>query len=166
MTFFWSTSVRSVKFLMSQNPKIAYILAPVCMRFSSPDSCDEMLSPIIFDPASPKPKASKTPIFWIALSMRTVSLASSSSSFFLYFFFLSAHLLKHLNLERHFWHLLLFWSWSLEFVLLDSLSSPSSSFFTASFYIALVGLLASSLTLSNIRSMGLKTKTLASRVIK
>jgi hypothetical protein len=56
---------------MSQNPKIAYTLCPATIGLISPPLL--ILEAIIFDPASPNPRASKCPILTIAFSSIAVS---------------------------------------------------------------------------------------------
>jgi len=95
MTSVCSTSVESVKFLMSQNPNIACTFSPACKGSTSPPA--PILAPIILEPASPNPRASRCPILIIAFSMISVSycysstgactLSISSLSFSLLFFY-------------------------------------------------------------------------------
>ena len=76
MILVYSTSVFAAKFLMSVNPKIAYVLCPSIIGLSSPSPV--MLFPMMAEPASPKPRASKWPILVIAASKRTVSKFSDA----------------------------------------------------------------------------------------
>jgi hypothetical protein len=57
MTLVYNTSVASVKFLISQNPKIAPIFYPAIIGFRSPP--DPIFEAIILDPASPNPRAKR-----------------------------------------------------------------------------------------------------------
>jgi hypothetical protein len=79
MTFSSNTSVASGKFRIATNPKIAIILWPGIIGFTSP-LYSFMFFAIISDPASPKPIANKAPIFIIVYSRIEVS------KFFSYYF--------------------------------------------------------------------------------
>mmetsp|Transcript_24063 Transcript_24063/g.74802 ORF Transcript_24063/g.74802 Transcript_24063/m.74802 type:complete len:221 (+) Transcript_24063:972-1634(+) len=79
MTWSWRTSVASVKFRMSQNPKIASTRLPGTMAFSAELSPPCMFWPMISAPASPKPSASREPIFTMVFSRTTVSMGSGCS---------------------------------------------------------------------------------------
>ena len=71
MTSSCSTSVASVKFRMSQKPKMAYCFLPAIISSISPTLT--IFCPIISAPASPKPNPSNTPILLIADSIISVS---------------------------------------------------------------------------------------------
>jgi len=61
MTFSYKISVVSVKFLISQNPKIPTHFVPGIIGLTSPKESYKFL-PITSDPASPNPRASKAEI--------------------------------------------------------------------------------------------------------
>ena len=82
ITFVYKTSVESVKFLMSQKPKIAWIRWPGIIGFRSPPEL--IFCAMMADPASPKPKANKWLILVIACSKIAVSNVLSSFYFFLF----------------------------------------------------------------------------------
>lgn len=67
-----STSVASLKFLMSQNPNIAHCFLPGNIGLRSPYWA--MFLAMISLPASPKPRANSTPILVMAFSINKVSL--------------------------------------------------------------------------------------------
>ena len=64
-------SATSEKWCMSQNPNIAIIFYPESIGFKSPP--DLIFEAIIFEPASPYPRASKKPILDIVSSSLLVS---------------------------------------------------------------------------------------------
>jgi len=77
-----NTSVVSVNYLISQNPKIATTLFPGIIGSTSP-LCS-ILSDIIFTPASPNPRANNAPTLTIVYSSIRVSFlepVSASSAF-------------------------------------------------------------------------------------
>jgi len=83
--------VASVKFLISQKPKIAMIFYPGSIGLISP--LPFMFSAIILDPASPNPKAKRAPIFTMVYSRTTVSIRGPFLErlfFFPLFFFISS----------------------------------------------------------------------------
>tara|TARA_B110000285_G_scaffold234667_1_gene312455 strand:- start:1780 stop:2019 length:240 start_codon:yes stop_codon:yes gene_type:complete len=73
------TSVASVKFLISQNPKILTYLIPGNIGLISPPPY--IFLAMTWEPASPKPIAKSPPIFVIVLSRMIVSF---KLSFFLF----------------------------------------------------------------------------------
>mmetsp|Transcript_97232 Transcript_97232/g.275471 ORF Transcript_97232/g.275471 Transcript_97232/m.275471 type:complete len:278 (+) Transcript_97232:913-1746(+) len=78
MTWSCRTSVASVKFRMSQNPKMASTLRPGIMAFNAELSPPFMFWPMISAPASPKPRASREPILMMVFSSTTVSIGSGA----------------------------------------------------------------------------------------
>ena len=72
----------SVNCLMSQNPKIAITFYPGIMGLTSPVA--SMLDAMIFDPASPNPRAKSAPILMSVFSRICVS---NGDSFFFFFLF-------------------------------------------------------------------------------
>lgn len=66
-----------MKFLISQKPNMAKVLCPAIIGFKSPPLL--IFDAIIFDPASPNPKASRCPILTIAFSRAAVSYCAFSS---------------------------------------------------------------------------------------
>ena len=82
MTPSYRTSVASVKFLMSQKPKIYIYFIPGSIGLTS--SPFSIFFAIISEPASPKPRAKRAPILLRVYSSTTVSIGASfsfSSSF-------------------------------------------------------------------------------------
>ena len=81
MTPSYSSSVASVKFLMSQNPKMQMTFYPgnIGLISSPPD----MFFAIIEEPASPNPRARSPPILMSVYSSITVSSGASFDCFFL-----------------------------------------------------------------------------------
>lgn len=73
-----NTSVASVKFLISQNPKMQHFFLPGSIGSTSP--LFDILDAIISLPASPNPKANNVPILIIAFSMRIASYLPESYS--------------------------------------------------------------------------------------
>jgi hypothetical protein len=74
MTSSYRISVASVKFLISQNPKIAHCLCPGNIGSKSPYFA--IFLPIIEEPASPNPKANNIPILVMAFSIISTSFES------------------------------------------------------------------------------------------
>mmetsp|Transcript_42542 Transcript_42542/g.123665 ORF Transcript_42542/g.123665 Transcript_42542/m.123665 type:complete len:280 (+) Transcript_42542:804-1643(+) len=78
MTWSCNTSVASVKFRMSQNPKIASTRRPGIIAFNAELSPPWRFCPMISAPASPKPRANNEPILMIVFSSTTVSMGSGT----------------------------------------------------------------------------------------
>mmetsp|Transcript_71030 Transcript_71030/g.205662 ORF Transcript_71030/g.205662 Transcript_71030/m.205662 type:complete len:219 (-) Transcript_71030:1408-2064(-) len=74
----FNTSVITLKFRMSQKPKIASTRRPGIMAFKAELSPPFMFCPMISAPASPNPSASKEPILMIVFSRMTVSIGSGT----------------------------------------------------------------------------------------
>jgi len=77
MTSSWSTSVASVNWRMSQNPKMAATRRPGTNAFRSPP--DRILLPMTSAPASPKPTARREQTLVKATSRMRVSISRSPS---------------------------------------------------------------------------------------
>ena len=75
MTPSYKTSVASVKFLMSQKPKIYIYFIPGSIGLTS--SPFSIFFAIISEPASPKPRAKRAPILLRVYSSTTVSIGAS-----------------------------------------------------------------------------------------
>jgi len=78
ITSYYSTSIVSLKFLISQNPKTQCVFFPGIIGSMSPPLL-LMLVAIISAPASPNPNASNAPIFTIVYSKNAVSIGASFS---------------------------------------------------------------------------------------
>mmetsp|Transcript_52761 Transcript_52761/g.112926 ORF Transcript_52761/g.112926 Transcript_52761/m.112926 type:complete len:270 (+) Transcript_52761:848-1657(+) len=81
ITWSCSTSVASVKFRMSQKPKIASTRRPGIMAISAELSPPFIFWPMISAPASPKPSAKREPILMMVFSSTTVSMGSGTCLF-------------------------------------------------------------------------------------
>mmetsp|Transcript_10788 Transcript_10788/g.31941 ORF Transcript_10788/g.31941 Transcript_10788/m.31941 type:complete len:302 (+) Transcript_10788:861-1766(+) len=171
MTWSCRTSVASVKFRMSQKPKMASTRRPGIMAFSAALSPPCMLRPMISAPASPNPRASSEPILMIVFSRTTVSMGSGTC-------FGPLFCVTHIAVSIHLRSFSMTVCWDVNFATIEAASSPSwrpwrfrmLALLTCSFWcssspmaMASSGLFLIRFSLVIMRSIGVSTSLFASR---